>query len=287
MNRPLIEWQVCGACNYDCSYCIQSRKHRQGIPSPDETERFVDFFTSLPRPFEIKMSGGEPFAHPGLLTAIIPGLVRRSAHTLSLLTNLSAGREALAEFTALTRGRLGIVSASLHLESVTVEAFLASALYLRSRMDSSSRLVINAVLVPGRLEGIEAAAVAIRSAGLKFFPQWMKTKSGRVEYTAAEQQIVRRLTGESPTPREANLVPSYRGCSCRAGLDYFVVARDGTAWSCRSARRQGEGYLGNVLDGSVRLFDEVRTCRYDLCPCTTPANRGMISPPAVDGRERG
>ena len=24
-RSPTIEWQVCGICNYDCSYCIQSK----------------------------------------------------------------------------------------------------------------------------------------------------------------------------------------------------------------------------------------------------------------------
>ena len=41
-RRRTVEWQVCGVCNYDCSYCIQSRKSRVGHPSPefpDDLER--------------------------------------------------------------------------------------------------------------------------------------------------------------------------------------------------------------------------------------------------------
>ena len=38
-HAPTVEWQICGHCNYDCSYCIQSRKHRVGYPDDAEIER--------------------------------------------------------------------------------------------------------------------------------------------------------------------------------------------------------------------------------------------------------
>ena len=41
MRRPTIEWQVCGVCNYDCSYCIQSKVYRVGHPSPEQVEGFL------------------------------------------------------------------------------------------------------------------------------------------------------------------------------------------------------------------------------------------------------
>ena len=37
-RQRTVEWQVCGVCNYDCSYCIQSRKYRTGQPSDEELE---------------------------------------------------------------------------------------------------------------------------------------------------------------------------------------------------------------------------------------------------------
>jgi hypothetical protein len=275
-RQPTVEWQVCGVCNYDCSYCIQSRASRVGQPSAGDVEGFLRFFAGLPGRWELKMTGGEPFAFKLLLDRVVPGLVETTPHVISILTNLSAPVRALERFAALTRGRLGIVSASLHLEHTSVEAFLERALTLRAAMDPAARLVINTVLVPGRLPEVEAAAAAVRAAGLKLFPQVMKAAGGVVAYADDERPALVRLTGTAPTPRDANLAPSYRGRLCWTGVDYFVLTQTGDAWSCRTARRHGAGYLGNALRGDLRRFAAPRPCAWDICPCTVPANRGMI-----------
>ncbi|HNC43769.1 MAG TPA: radical SAM protein, partial [Acidobacteriota bacterium] len=85
MRKPTIEWQTNGLCNYDCTYCIQSRKFRQGHPTDDELDRFLSFFETLPGVWEIKMSGGEPFAFKGFMTRVIPGLAGLR-HRVSVLT---------------------------------------------------------------------------------------------------------------------------------------------------------------------------------------------------------
>lgn len=278
-RQPTVEWQVCGVCNYDCSYCIQSRASRVGHPSVDDVARFLRFFEELGaggRPWEIKTTGGEPFAFRGFMETIVPGLVARTPHVVSVLTNLSAPRAILERFAALTRGRLGVVSASLHLEFTTVDEFVGKAAALRAAMDPEARLVVNTVLVPGRLAEVAAARVAIEAAGLRLFPQVMKAAGGVVAYDDADTTALHALVGAAPTPREANLAPSYRGRLCWTGAEYFVLTQTGDAWSCRTARRHGEGYLGNALAGTVRLRAAPLACAWDICPCTVPANRGMI-----------
>jgi organic radical activating enzyme len=282
MRRPTVEWQVCGICNYDCSYCIQSKASRVGHPSEDEVSSFLAFFRSLGGTWEIKMTGGEPFAFKAFLGRIIPGLVEATHHRISVLTNLSAPPHLLERFAELTRGRLHIVSASLHLEHTSAEEFVERALLLRERMDPEASLVCNTVLVPGRLEAIAQAKALLESRGLKVFPQVMKTKRGVVEYGPEERRRLVVLTGERPSPREANLAPSYRGALCWTGVDYFVLTQTGDAWSCRTARRFDEGYLGNVHRGDFARRLEPVVCGYDICPCTVPANRGMIEGLADD-----
>jgi len=276
VRRPTVEWQVCGVCNYDCSYCIQSKKYRVGHPSPEQVTGFLEFFAQLPGRWEIKMTGGEPFAFRGFMERIIPGLVERTSHTISVLTNLSAPLSILERFAALTRGRLGIVSASIHLEHVDVDAFAAKAARFRAAIDPDAAMVINAVAVPGRLDKVAAARAAIEAVGLKLFPQLMKVKGGVHDYDADDRERLVQLVGRAPTPREANLSPSYRGRLCWTGVEYFVLTQTGDGWSCRTAKRFSEGYLGNVLDGSFSLAPEPLPCAYDICPCTVPANRGMI-----------
>jgi len=278
-RQPTVEWQVCGTCNYDCSYCIQSKKSRVGHPSPDEVERFLAFFARIGRDlgrWEVKMTGGEPFAFRGFLSRIVPGLIAETPHTVSVLTNLSAPLTQLRRFAEHTRGRLGIVSASLHLEHTTPAEFIEKARVLRSEMDPSARLVVNTVLVPGRLAAVEAARAEVEAAGLTLFPQVMKQKGGVADYADEEQPALIRLIGRAPTPRTANTAPSYRGRRCWAGVEYLVLTQRGDGYSCRTARRFGQGYLGNVFDDTLRLWREPSPCPYDICPCTVPANRGMI-----------
>jgi hypothetical protein len=279
-RKPTVEWQVCGVCNYDCSYCIQSREHRVGHPSAEEVESFLRFFAALPAPpsgrWEIKMTGGEPFAFKGFMDRIVPGLVAGTPHTISVLTNLSAPPAVLERFATLTRGRLGIVSASLHLEFTTIEAFVARAAAFRAMIDPAASLVVNAVLVPGRLDEVTRAREALAAVGLRLFPQVMKVGGGVHEYDGGDRPFVDDLVGISPTPRQANTAPSYRGRPCWTGVEYFVLLQDGDGWSCRTARRHRQGYLGNVHRGDLTLRVAPAACPYDICPCTVPANRGMI-----------
>ena len=112
----------------------------------------------------------------------------------------------------------------------------------------------------------------------------MKVKRGVHEYDAGDAAVIREMVGESPTPRRANMAPSYRGRLCWTGVEYFVLTQTGDAWSCRTARRDGQGYLGNVLSGTLSLREGPLPCPFDICPCTVPANRGMIE--GVGGEDR-
>lgn len=278
-RSPTVEWQVCGVCNYDCSYCIQSRASRTGHPSAEDVGTFLAFFERLgsaESPWEVKMTGGEPFAFAGFLDEIVPGLVERTPHVISVLTNLSAPMRKLEAFARMTRGRLGIVSASLHLEYAETDEFVEKIAAFRELMDPAARLVVNSVLVPGRLDLVEDADAKLAARGLKLFPQVMKVKGGVHEYDGEDLVPLGRVLGGRTGPREANLAPSYRGRLCWTGVEYFVLTQTGDAYSCRTARRHGDGWLGNVLAGTFRLETAPQACEYDICPCTVPANRGMI-----------
>jgi len=159
---------------------------------------------------------------------------------------------------------------------VDVADFIAKAVTFRGWLRPETAFVVNNVLVPGTVGELAAVKASVEAAGLRYFPQVMKTKHGVYEYDTVEAALVRALTGSNPTAREANVAPSYRGRRCWAGVAYFVIDQFGHAFSCRTAKRFGEGYLGNVLDGSFRLKAGPEVCPYDICPCTVPANRGMI-----------
>lgn len=285
-RTPTVEWQANGVCNYDCSYCIQSPATRTGSPSRRDVEGFLAFFRDdLPGKWEIKISGGEPFANKLFLDEIAPGLASTS-HDVSLLTNFSAPPTALWRFVGLLRPQLAIVSTSLHLEFTDEDAFLEKAREFKSWLDPRTSFVVNQVLVPGTLERVRRSRDRIRESGLRWFPQVMKTKTGVATYSPEEQALLRQLLGNAPGPSEANTAPSYKGSRCWAGVEYFVLAQTGDAYACRTAKRFQQGYLGNVLEGTFRLERDPSPCPYDICPCTVPANRGMIEAPSLRKRRR-
>lgn len=282
-RAPTIEWQVAGACNYDCGYCIQSRRYRTGRPDAASVARALDFFAGLEGVWEIKMSGGEAFAHPLFMEAIVPGLVARTPHTLSVLTNFSASRRDLMRFARLVGDRLGVFSASLHLEFADPVAFADKAAWFVGMLPPGARFVVNQVVLPGREDEAARCRDLLAERELRWFPQLYKVNGGVADYP--DEAALRALIGDRPGPRQANLAPSYRGQRCWAGAQYFTVDKDGRAWSCRTAKRHGEGLLGNVFDGTVALYGGPSPCPYDICPCTVPANRGMIEgvDPAASG----
>ena len=276
-RTPTIEWQVAGACNYDCSYCIQSKRYRRGRPQRDQLARAIDAFAALPGRWEIKCSGGEAFAHPLFMSFVVPELMARTSHAISVLTNFSASRAELMQFAQLTRGRLAVFSASLHLEFTTVEEFAAKAEWFVLQLDPSVSFVVNQVVVPGTEREVDRCREIIEARGLRWFPQLYKHDGGVYDYENPELLVPLGIgPGQRATSREANTAPSYRGLTCWAGVDYFVVDKDGDAWACRTAKRFGEGALGNLFDGTLARLAAPSPCRYDICPCTVPANRGMI-----------
>jgi organic radical activating enzyme len=281
--QPTVEWQVNGLCNYDCTYCIQSRKTRVGMPEQQRVDAIIDAFAALPGLWEIKMSGGEPFAFHGLMKWVIPGLVERTPHQISILTNFSAPPAVLQRFCELTGPRLRITSASVHLEYVDVDAFLTKAIQYRDWREEhcpGSSFVVNSVLVPGTVGQQGAVKEAIESAGFRYFPQLMKIKGGVYPYDKRETRLIEALTGGSHDPTQVNRAPSYKGLHCEAGAWYFVVDQKGEAYMCRTGKRYAveddEAYLGNLADGTFRLRPAGGACPYPICPCTVPANRGII-----------
>src|SRR5262249_14373266 len=121
-DEGAISWNINTACNYRCSYCTQRFKDDRGRWSRD-TPRFLAAFARLPGRWEVKISGGEPFVHPSLVS-IVEGLAALG-HRVSVVTNFSAGRDKLEAFAGAAAGRVGVFSCSLHLEYVSdVEEFV-------------------------------------------------------------------------------------------------------------------------------------------------------------------
>jgi len=208
----------------------------------------------------------------------------------------------LERFCALTGERLRITSASLHLEHTDVDTFVAKAeayRALRARHNPGSSFVVNSVLVPGKIAGLGRVKARLEAAGFRYFPQLMKVKGGVFPYGEADRARIEALTRGGVDPRAVNRAPSYRGLRCEAGAWYAVVDQRGDAYTCRTAKRYEDAreglpeparsapdpegaYMGNLARGTFALRAGGGVCEYDICPCTVPANRGVVR--GADGR---
>ncbi len=282
----VVTWNITTACNYRCSYCTQRFKadrRRAAMP----VDAYLAAFARLPGHFEIKLSGGEPFAHPGLI-AIVEGLAL-NGHRVSVVTNFSASRGDLLAFADAARGRAGTVACSLHLEYVRDGAALAGfidkarwfATALRERADPAlpkPHLSVTTVATRAALPRLRSLAERFAAEGIAFKIQPEKQDREPVAYSPAERDLLLSLGGHNGT---GAVTHSFKGAPCWAGARYFILDERGFAWRCWPARRFKIENRLDFLAPSFALSDEPRPCLYDLCHCTVPIARGMTPRPAA------
>lgn len=276
-----VSWNVNTACNYRCSYCTQRFKEDRGRWARD-TPRFLAAFGKLPGRWEVKISGGEPFVHP-TLDEIAAGLAALG-HRISVVTNLSAPPERLGSFVDAAAGRIGVVSASLHLEYVEELApFLEKARWLAGELDRHAdpalprpHLCVTTVATRPALPRLAALAERFGAAGVTFKVQPEKQDRDVVNYAPEEREAILALGGHNLTGR---IEHSFLGMPCWAGSRYFILDDAGLAFRCYPARRYRVELMGDFLSETFTLADAPAPCRYRTCNCTVPISRGMMPLP--------
>lgn len=274
--RPTVSWNIVGGCNYRCTYCVQ--KHMPGIggPTDEQLEAALTTLTALPGSWEFKISGGEPF-----LLKRLPEVARRlgaAGHKVSLLTNLSAPVRVLAAFIEAAGEQLRTFSCSLHREEVEEAEFFEKARAVKELLARWPRatFVVNSVVVPGQVSDVADSRERFEAADIKFYPQLMRVNGKPAEYGWVDRWRIDRAFGDMVSPSQMNRGYQLTGRLCHAGSKYFIIHPKGDAFSCYPGKRFGDGHLGNVFDGTLKLWDAPRPCHYEVCPCTVPQNRGII-----------
>lgn len=262
----VVSWNMNTTCNYRCTYCTQRflddrTRWARDLPA------FVAAFARLPGDWEIKLSGGEPFLHPGFL-GLVEALVTQGRR-VSVVTNLSARDDTLLRFAALTAARPGLISASLHLEHVDAEAFRAKATRLAAA--HAGRLCVTCVATRTNLPRLSELRAAFAPLPFKVQPE--KQDRDVIDYGADERDVLEALGGHNGT---GEIAPDYEGRACWAGARYLIVDDRGEAYRCYPSRRLRAERLGNLLDGTFRPRFAAEPCRYTYCNCTVPRERGMV-----------
>ena len=264
----VVSWNMNTTCNYRCSYCTQRFVEDRAQWARD-LPRFVAAFAALPGDWEIKLSGGEPFRHPDFLDAVRELAAAR--RRVSVVTNLAAPLDELHAFADATRSRPGVISASLHLEYVTPDAFLAKVQAVQAH--HAGAVVVTCVATRANLPRLAALRAEYAAGGVAFRVQPEKQDRDVIAYDAEERDQLIALGGHNDT---GAIEPSFTGRPCWAGARYFIVDHQGEAYRCYPARRYRRERLGNVLDGTFRLRHEPEPCRYAYCNCTVPQQRRMV-----------
>ncbi len=255
-------------CNYRCGYCTQRHVEDRSQAARD-LPAFLAAFADLPGDWEIKLSGGEPFAHPHFLQAV-EGLARAGLR-VSVVTNLSAPWERLERFAELTAARPGLLSASLHLGQVEPAHFRDKLAWFGSLFAGS----VHATCVATRavLPMLPELRDAFEAQGLLLEIQPEKQDREVIDYTPAEREALLAMGGHNAT---GHIAPDLSGRPCWAAARYLIVDHRGDAWPCYPSRRFRTDFLGNLLDGSFRLRLQPRPCPHGYCNCTVPQQRGMV-----------
>jgi len=264
----VVSWNMNTPCNYRCSYCTQRFVDDRGQWARD-LPRFIAAFVALPGDWEIKLSGGEPFRHPGFLDAVAE--LAAGGLRVSVVTNLSAPDHELVRFAEATADRPGLLSASLHREYAGDDELLNRV--LRFQRIYAGRVCVTCVATRANLPELPALQRRYRDAGVSFKVQPEKQDRDVIDYAPAELEVLHQLGGHNGTGR---IAPRFAGRPCWAGARYFIVDHRGEAYRCYPARRYRADYLGNLLDGSFRLAAGAAPCGYDYCNCTVPQERGMV-----------
>jgi MoaA/NifB/PqqE/SkfB family radical SAM enzyme len=268
----VVSWNMNDTCNYRCSYCTQRFMPERSYKLQD-IRGTLDAFGALPGHWEVKLSGGEPFLQPGL-EEIVAGLVDRG-HLVSVQTNFSASRDRLLRFLEITSGALHVFAASLHLDFDSPESFLDKARIVQAALTEGASFCVTSVATPERLAELhDTVAPFFERHGISFKVQPEKIHGVLRQYTEAQRDVLRALGGHN---RTGEIEPNFRGRSCFAGANYFIIKSSGEAYRCYPASR-GNGphdRLGSFVEG-INLSQGPRVCPFNHCGCTVPIERGMI-----------
>jgi organic radical activating enzyme len=285
-GRGVISWNMNTSCNYRCSYCTQRFLDNRGRWARD-IPRFVEAFAALPGSWEVKLSGGEPFIHPDLI-ALVASLAQQRI-LVSVVTNFSLPRPALLAFLDAAGDRLGVFSASLHLEYVgeagdgkpdTLIDFIARCHLVKQHLPPSASLCVTCVATRANLPRLADLRTRFAKEDITFKIQPEKQNRDVVAYSETERAQLLALGGHNLTGKIAH---DFSGQPCWAGARYFITDDHGQAYRCYPARRRRQESLGNLLDGSFKLAASAVPCGYPYCNCTVPIERGMMTRLSASG----
>jgi hypothetical protein len=240
----------------------------------------LGFISGLPGGWTVRLSSGEPSAHPALID-IVRG-ISRLGQRVAMESNLSLPLERYLDFVSAAGPQLAYLHVSLHLDETPLQDFVEKCRRLRDRnrsLGTDAELIVATVARPDRLRDIEAAAQVLRKNGFSLVLQAyfdMRSRTLADMPSKASLLAARSCLEEAVEFNSGAAGP--RGRLCAAGLRWLLLDFKGDVWRCQQALRESrapkaasepalDGHLGNLLRGRARLSSQAAPCPYSFCPC--------------------
>lgn len=291
-QRRLDVWYVCdlSLCNFDCAYCASGSPEKGGFrtrkkmwldeDSPARFKQILQWISALPYSIGMRLQTiGEPFVSEEFLAEAARMTREPNIRFVELVTNGS-----------LLSGRLGKMIdqqgadpsklsmwITYHPTEISAEKLVENAAYAQSR---GVFVVVNALLFPDTLEGVEKLHALCAEKGLRtnvdLGQDFNETYSGQpfipLAHDYTRQEDPKSLAGRAQlliqnrqmalTSVVATAAP--RGLKCSAGYDYIFISPDGEVHPCFAYRRYLEkARLGSALDPA--FVPQLRSTRYAPC----------------------
>ncbi|NLB35359.1 MAG: radical SAM protein [Elusimicrobia bacterium] len=280
-QRVFFTWDIHYDCNYRCPHCFFDGKWEElsKVNRYPGTDKWAEVWEDIYQRYgscRLHITGGEPFVYPDIYR-LSGELLKR--HSIGFDTNLSLDVE---KFLAnIDKPEKVSFSASFHPLDTDADEFINKLISLRNAGCVTGGL--NYVAYPPALKFLSSFEKKAREAGFEvtvipYRGPW-EDRNYPEDYTPEERL---RLWNEKP--REENKDTSSdptktmlkwygsdknsrEGLPCRMGEVYAKIHPDGTAHRC-CMTWENWGCLGNLLDGTFKLYEEPHPCPYAKCACS-------------------
>jgi MoaA/NifB/PqqE/SkfB family radical SAM enzyme len=278
--RVFFTWDITYVCNYRCSYCIifespqwdsyLSKKHRAPIPA----ERWMEIWDGIYDKYgsaHIHCSGGEPFYYPRFID-IVEHMTKK--HTMETDTNLSFDVD---KFIGRINPAAFRFSPSFHPEFTDIEAYMEKCRKLKAAGYDVEG--VNFIAWPPHVPLMRGFKQRFLELGITFTVIPFRGRFNGKDYPDAfsieDRKLINEASGNKVLTEEygswykgANQGEentTHKAANCRAGQMYAKIHPNGNALRCCFI--DDRGTVGNLIDGSFKLYDDPKLCEFPACTC--------------------
>lgn len=314
-----VNWLINDCCNFNCVYCYPGSKKNEFI-GVREVDKIVDGFKKTGLRWLIYISGGEPFLYPNFLDlcqkltedhiiSINSNLTHNDVYRFADLINPEKVRCIHCSLHIVERERLKLLDDFIRkYKSLESRGFYIYASYVlypnlinRFRTDyeffKSKGIILRPKLFRGSYNRLNPNILnfpflrRFRPYFILTYPEAYSTgqkekiipyieksqRDGNFNIDHKEDLLKGRLSDIYLDASFVDGFPSFAGKYCFAGKTFVRMTPTGEVYRCYNDNH----YLGNLFEGTIKLFEKPAVCTSDFCTCPYIGYRYVL----VDNKE--